>query len=435
MSKFLKVMIVMLTIAAMAVPAMAEVKLNGYYRIQGTSQSATAPAGDLFKNFDFTNNKDASTRNFLDQRLRLKVSNSLNDNITVVWYGEYDMPWGDKSARTLSGSGGELSADGIGLETKNAYIDFKVPNSTWTVRTGIQGFGLGAYYDGFVTQDDMNGIKAQGMIGQVKLTTGWFKWKEGAWDSSDDVDYYSLAGAYKVNEQFKFGLTADLIKNDSTVAVNGTDAKTDDLYFGAHADYVMGNIGFAGSILFRNASGQDDSTTDGDTFMINLYSKFDLGAGGKLRVHGIYMPADDSANGKDRFAANQTGWELNGDNLMIFGTDVYYNNGSQGAIGVMGSAYQGYGMMGVTVSGSYKLPEASYLKYGAGYFMAADDAPTNRVAKDDSDLGYEVAAQVGKKFAEKYDLSLRGAFAGLGDFYGTNNDDLYKVVAMLNVSF
>lgn len=441
MSRFLKVMIVLLAIAAMAAPAMAEVTLNGYFRVQGTMQSPSDNKYDgkafsgLFENFETTNNKNLSNRSFVDQRIRLKMTDKLNDNVTVVWYGEYDMPFGDKSARTLSGSGGELSADGIGIETKNAYVDFKVPNSSWSVRTGIQGYGLGSHYEGFVVQDDMNGIKAKGMVGPVALTAGWFKWKENEWDGSDDVDYYSLAGEVKVSDQVKFGLTADLIKNDSATGVNGSAAKTDDYYYGAYGSYTMDNLGFAGSLLFRNSKGQDSGATDGNTWMLNLYVKAAL-ANGNIKLHGIYIPADDSSTGTDRFSANQSGWELHADNLSIFGTDIYYNNGSQGAVNVYSSAYQGYGLMGLTVSGDYKLPEASYLKYGAGYFMAADENPGGlTTAKSDADLGLEVATQIGKKFAEKYDVSIRGSYAFMGDFYGNNVDDLYKVVTMLNVSF
>ncbi len=424
MSKFLKVMITLAVIAVMASPAMsAEIKLNGYYRLQGTMESQ-----NTVKNTD-------TTRAWADQRLRMKVTDKLNDNITVVYYGEYDAPFGVTGGKTVAGGGGQLSADGVGIETKNFYVDFKVPNTTWAVRTGIQGFGFGQY-ESFVTHDDMNGISARGMAGPLKITAGYFKWTENAYDKSDDINYYHLNGEMKVNDQVKFGLTAALVSNDSAAAKNGTAALTDDYYYGAYGSYTMDKFGFAGSLLFRNASGQDSSATDGDAFMLNLYAKAKL-ATGNIKVHGIYIPADDSTGGTDRFSANQSGWELHADNLMIFGTDIYYNNGLQGGK-ALDSAYGGYGLMGLTVSGDYKLPAAAYLKYGAGYFMTADKSPKSTTAALGSDLGFEVATQIGKKFAEKYDLSLRGAYGFMGDFYKTtagSPEDTYKVVAMLNVSF
>ncbi|WP_020677394.1 hypothetical protein [Geopsychrobacter electrodiphilus] len=442
MSKFLKVMIVLLTIAAMASPAMAEIKLNGYYRLQGTVQSPTdgsaAAYQGQFENFLTTPaNKTAGNNAFFDQRLRLKMTDNLNDNISVVYYGELDAPFGAKSSKLSAGNGGQLSADGNMLETKNFYVDFKVPSSDWSVRTGIQGFGFG-HYESFVTDDDMTGISTRGTVGPIALTAGWFVWNRGQFSESAGVNFYSLNGEMKVNDQLKFGLTAADVKNDSAAAKNGTAAKTDDWYYGAYGDFTMAKIGFAGSLLFRNAVGQDNNLTDGQTFMLNLYAKAKLANAGNIKVHGIYIPADTSSKQNDRFSANQAGYELPSDNLMIFGTDAYYNNGSQGGLAVYSSAYAGYGLMALMVSGDYKLPEAAYLKYGAGYFMAADKSPTHGVAKDNANLGAEFDAMVGKKFAEKYDLSLRGAYGLLGDFYkvgGQSPDDLYKVVAMLNVSF
>jgi hypothetical protein len=291
----------------------------------------------------------------------------------------------------------------------------------------------------------MNGISVSGDAGPVKISAGWFKWSEG--DSSspvtsgkthDDADFYMVDAALKASDQLGFGLTAAAIMNNGSTAVNvGTAAKTDEYYLGANADLTLANFGVAGSFLYKQANG-DNSLTDGDTFMVNLYAKAALGSAGKIKLHGIFIPSDDSTTGTDRFFANNAGYEIPNDNLMIFATDAPYNNGKQGGLAVYDGAYAGYGLIGLMLSGDYKLPEASYLKYGAGYFMVADDTPDNRAPKNDSVLGAEVAAQVGKKFAEKYDLSLRGAYGFMGDFYKTattSPDDTYKVVAMLNVSF
>lgn len=442
MNKFLKVMIALAVIAVMAAPAMAEIKVNGYYRLQATTQSPTdgnfPQFQNQFENFLVTPaNKTANSNNFVDQRLRMKVSDILNDNITVVWYGEVDAPFGAKSSKLSAGNGGKLSADGNMIETKNMYVDFKVPNSSWSVRTGIQGFGWD-HYENFGVADDMTGISTRGNVGPIAITAAWMVFDAGQFSKSDAVNLYSLNGEMKVNDQLKFGLTLAEVSNDSSSTVNGTAALTDDYYYGAYADFTMANLGFAGSVLFLSSNGQDSSATDGDAFMLNLYATAKLGSAGKIRVHGVYIPADDSTTGTDRFGVSSSQYEFGNDNLMIFGTDAYYNNGSQGGLAAFNGAYAGYGLLGLMVSGDYKLPAASYLKYGAGYFMAADDSPSNRTPANDSAMGAEVDVHVGKKFAEKYDLSVRGAYGLLGDFYkvgGQSPDDLYKVVAMLNVSF
>jgi len=422
----IKGLVALLLVLGLAVPALAEVKLNGYYRVQGTAENLSTSA-------------TANDSNWVDQRLRMKVTDVLNDYVSVVWYGEYDTPFGETGGKVVAGSGGRLSADGVGIETKNAYVDFKVPDTTWSVRTGIQGFGFGnGIYESFVTDDDMIGVSASGMAGPVNLTVGWMKWEEGSRANSDDVDFYAVNGEIKANDQLKFGASVGAVKNNSGAAKNGTPALSDDYYFGVYGDYRVKDFGFAGNFLYRNLSAQETAGTEGTAWMVNLYGNAII-PNGDVKLHFVYIPADDSATDLDSFSANQAAFEFHNDNLMIFGTDVYYNNGSQGAK-ALNAAYGGYGLIALTASGKLKLPEAFYLNYGAGYFMAADDtingATTASVAG--SDLGIEVAAMVGKKFAEKYDLSLRGAYGFMGDFYkvGTvDPENTYKVVAQLNVGF
>ena len=88
--------------------------VNGYYRLQATSES-----------LDTTDDNSAA---FVDQRLRAKITGDLNDNVSLVWYGEVDSPWGETGS-CQGDNCGKLSADGVGVETKNAYAELKVPNS------------------------------------------------------------------------------------------------------------------------------------------------------------------------------------------------------------------------------------------------------------------------------------------------------------------
>ncbi len=247
--------------------------------------------------------------------------------MSLVWYGEFDSPWGENGS-CEGDDCGKLSADGVGVETKNAYAELKVPNSDWKVRAGIQGYGFGKY-ESFVTNDDMNGVSFAGNVGMATLTGGWFKWEENDRDSADDVDFYMLSAELHPSEVFHYGLTGAQISNSSQAALNGTAARTDDNYFGAYADFTYDKMAYSGSVLYKKSSGRDSDATDGDTYMLNLYAQRHWG-NASLKIHGIYIPADDSSNGADRFAANQSGWELNSSNLQIFGTDYYYNNGSQG---------------------------------------------------------------------------------------------------------
>ena len=99
---------------------------------------------------------------------------------------------------------------------------------------------------------------------------------------------------------------------------------------------------------------------------------------------------------------------------------------------VKDAAYQGYGLMGLMVSVIRSFP-TTLPEVRTGYFRVADDAPDSAAQANGSTLGTEVAAQVGKKFAGLYDISLRGSYGFMGDFYGDDPEDTYKVVAMVNI--
>ncbi|HAU18752.1 MAG TPA: hypothetical protein DCS72_10500, partial [Marinobacter adhaerens] len=97
--------------------------VNGYYRLQATSETQNLAA----RGEEFGAPSDSSNA-FVDQRLRAKITGNLNDNVSLVWYGEFDSPWGETGS-CQGDDCGKLSADGVGVETKNAYAELKVPNS------------------------------------------------------------------------------------------------------------------------------------------------------------------------------------------------------------------------------------------------------------------------------------------------------------------
>ena len=138
MKKLFKVLFVAILAIAVAAPAMADVKLNGYFRTQMQADTV-----------DGLGAKDAPTEAAVDQRIRMKVTNQLNDEVKVVYYGEVDTVWGKQSKGNTAdgiGGGGMAGADGVNIETKNAYVAFNVPNSILSASVGIQGFGLGFDY-------------------------------------------------------------------------------------------------------------------------------------------------------------------------------------------------------------------------------------------------------------------------------------------------
>ncbi|RPJ81155.1 MAG: hypothetical protein EHJ94_05120, partial [Deltaproteobacteria bacterium] len=101
MQKVFKSILVVMTVLIMVAPALAEITLNGYFRTQATSE-------------DFSLTKDGESSSFVDNRLRMKLTNTLNENLKLVYFGEVDTPWGEAGrAATGGGSGGQLNADGV----------------------------------------------------------------------------------------------------------------------------------------------------------------------------------------------------------------------------------------------------------------------------------------------------------------------------------
>ena len=82
--------------------------------------------------------------------------------------------WGPPNGnRTGNNAGGSIGADGIGLETKWAYIDFAMPmNIPLRVRAGIQPWYLPK---GMVIDDDAAGVRLYGNYGIVSYEGFWYR--------------------------------------------------------------------------------------------------------------------------------------------------------------------------------------------------------------------------------------------------------------------
>lgn len=410
MNKFLKVMIVLLAIAAVATPAMAELKLNGYFRTQMITQQLSSSAAD-----DVT---------MVDQRLRFKLTYGVNDNISIVHYTEVDTPWGSQSKGSIGG-GGKAGADGVNIETKNAYVDLKI--NDYKAKVGIQGFTLG--FDYAIIGNDLAGLTVSKKLSDTAdLTVGYFKAAENTNTATDDDDIYAAKLNLKVAEGTKLG--AGLLVVDANSADVTDDAMT--YIIAAQGNFDLGAIALNAAAAY--SAGDDGSGNSLGGYFATVKAS---GKAGNISYGGrvlYYSGDDDVTDGatNDAFKGDITGgaYEYYNEGSEIFLTSASYNNSGSPRLAMV-NAYDGHGLVGLVGNVKMKYDSGVYSMLSAGYYSVVEE---NGAA--DSDLGYEVVAQVGTKLAEKADLSLTGAYAGLGDFY-TNpvNDSLYKINLMLNVSF
>ena len=475
MSKFLKTAAAALAIAAIATPALADQKISGYFRTQFIADNIASPN---------MNSDNKRTNSQIDNRFRLMYQNNLNEYVSFVYFAEVDTAWG-QSGKAAAGQGGTDGADGVNVETKNVYLDFKVPDSIVSARIGVQGVGLGP--DGILVGDDMAAARVNLQISPVaNVTAVYSKWREGdglpaatvtapntdarEWD---DVDFYAATLNLKPSDALKMNLDLGYLdvnslsgssslatKANSFGAAAELDQKAADLGFtqadiyaaGFGADANLGTAKVTGYLAYTGGQVEDtdpaapvNQDLDLNGFMATVKGTAKVGmADAGLRL--TWYSADDDATDNEfsGFVGDLSGGvnEFSGENLSIFFTDPIYNNTNGGRRALIDAAYKGHGLLALNATANANFTKNCYGKFGAGYFMATEDG-ANEVgsAKADKDLGFEVAARVGHKIAEKVDLSLGGAYAFLGDFYkGTavgspDPDNVYKVSVALNVPF
>ncbi|PLX83185.1 MAG: hypothetical protein C0617_11640 [Desulfuromonas sp.] len=404
---------------AIATPAFAEFKLNGYYRAQGYLQQ-TKVAGV----------EEPTDQTFVNQRLRMKMTYSLTDRVSFVYYGEVDTDWGENGK---GGNDGKRGADSINLETKNAFLNVKFPDSGCNLRLGVQG--IKDDFDGVVFFDDMAGAVGTGKLGTADVRLIWSKWNENDRSETDDVDLYGLGVSNKFSDALTLGGGVYYLVDNSD-DLDGNTA----LYAGLNGDVRFGNMAINGFGVFLS---QDDETasSDGTGYAATVKGNMKLD-NGQLGLRLFYFSEDDDSADNNGWTGNYGAYEFVNENLVFFLVDKYVTDAGKNRYVFTDAVNAGFGAWGAVLSGSFNMPMDMYTKFGLGYFSAVtDDANDDNVGVVDGEgMGFEAAAQVGKKFAEKVDLSLRVAYAGFGDFYkgtaaGNDPDDAYAAIAMIHVPF
>lgn len=422
MKKLVVVMVALVATAAFVAPAFAEFKVNGYYRTQGIVTNSD----DTSTVFDGQDAIEVQSKSFVDARLRAKISYSLNDMVTLVHYSEVDATWGG----TDNGPGGDRTS----VETKNVYLNVKKGMVDATI--GLQG--LSDRYEGLVLFDDWSAAKVAMDFGP-KLTLLWSKPDEGGQNEWDDTDLYMASLDMKAGS---IGLGFDLGWLDNNADATFQGAGDSPLFASTtpYDLYIVGgkvDAGVVNGFLVYVTGEENDGPQEVAGFAASVAANVKAGAA-DLGARVLYLSGDDDTTDteSDAFIPNLGGnFNLYNENLMIMYTDVFYNNGPGGRLAIDAATNNESGLIGVSAKANLTMGDY-YAKFGAGYFMAAETA-----AGVDDQMGYEVAAHVGRKLAEKVDTSLNLAYAGLGDYWGDikgltdTPDDIWKATLVLNVPF
>jgi len=449
-NKTVRILLALGLILALAAPAFAEFKLNGYYRLMGYN-------GEL---------KDATTdgdsQQWVAQRLRMMLTYSLNDNVAIVYHGEVDTDWG--LADKMKTNGGKFGADGVNVETKNVYLDLKSGDTT--ARLGVQG--IADDFDGIVVNADMAGVAVTHKIGGTSLKGFYSKWDEGTKSDWDGQDFWGAVVTQKFSDSLKGTIGVYYVDENDADTDYPDQAEYDVFFYGPRVNYTSGNFGLDAFVVFQDgelnydsvakADGAEDFDISGFVGSVKATYKID---GGDVNFRFIYGSEADKDDEEGAWVGDYDQYAFVNENQMIMLIDPYVTDWTKEQYAVNDALKEGYGLMAFVLSGNHKLPDDMYFKWGAGYYMAVDEErydtkdpkPTSTTfVNGDSDrrkgdtIGYEIAARVGKKFFEKVDVSLNAAFADFGDFYDnttktnsgtkvTDPDSIYKTYIMVNVPF
>ncbi len=186
------------------------------------------------------------------QRTRIQVDFVVSEVLRGVYYAEIgELQWGR--------AGASLSADGVNVETKRAYIDFNIPNTELMFRVGIQGLALPSYIAASpIFDDDVAGVTAiwpiNDMFGVVAFWARLYDLDSNSGNnSSPDFDEWDMWGLILPIQgdgwEIQPWAALTSVGNDVIERLN-TGAETNGLLSPAHA--AVFSYGLQNSALYQN---------------------------------------------------------------------------------------------------------------------------------------------------------------------------------------
>ncbi|GKT08678.1 hypothetical protein [Desulforhabdus sp. TSK] len=467
MKKHLMMLVALLVALSFAMPVFAavELKYGGQFRARWHTQD----------NQDGTDDAD-DNKNFIDQRLRLYFNFVASENLRLVTKFEIgDTIWGDDKLRTGPGTGGNVGADSVNIETKNAYVEFNIPETPLTASVGIQGINL---MDSWIIDDDFSAAVLKAKFDSIRVQAGYIAAQNtDVTDTNDNIDSYYLSIDY-AGDVGPGKLTGTLIgyyqngnntivstdpasgyytvNNPATQAGNflfpvgspfypigAPEVDSNDLFdigvnLGYKMDWMAAYVSFVknlGSVDFI-----DGGSADYKGWMVDAGANFFCGPF-TFNLGGFYTSGqelDDDSNDIDGFAypLSTTKYfsEIIGggilDKFSISHTDVNGKNDLQ---------WTGYGqpsnLWTVTAGASWQALEKTKLSASYWYFGTAEDVES--FDGTDNSIGHEIDLYLTQGIVDGLTLDLVGAYLFADDAYtaAESVDDVYEVGARLQWNF
>lgn len=437
MKKSMKFLVAALALAALSTPAFAiEHEVSGRFASFFAVSNYSTP-----NDFNGRLDKDASTTNWFDQRLRLGYIAKANENVKLVTKFELDYAfWGNSALTNGRGQGGGIGADAVNLETKNIYLDWTASNCN--AKIGMQSYDDA--FSGIIFSTDMAGILLSHKYSNATASVGFFRWEDsaggGLFGANDPhglpgqnvQDLFVLDGKYNVSKDLKVGAAYYYIQDDADIDTNpdenvtslvNRDAKVHTL--GVNAATALGAVNINGFLLGQ--FGDYDTTEDAKGYAAKLAANTAVGTG-TLRLDALYVAGGSNqlyiTRDKNGYYDNEMMILSRDKNQTTIDNAVVYDVNNHGE-GVIMAAIGFDQPFSPTLTGSANV----------GFAMVEDNQGALGTDPDEDYVGTEVNVELVKKATDNVTLSARAAYLFIGDHYTGNPDNPYAVQTMVSYKF
>jgi hypothetical protein len=404
MSKFLKVMIVLLTIAAVAAPAFAEDRLglSGEMRVRGW----------------LTDDGDKTTDTWADQRLRIGGKFNIAEGVSVSFRTDItETSWGDAA-------GNSAGAGRTGVQQwDRAYLDLDM--GAFHLRAGQQTVFIGS--TGAIDTQD-GGLKVD-MKGPVTVSAFWFlNDQRGAKFENGTKNNTMGAGESNVSDSYVSGVNVGH-KTDAYAAnvfvgnqIKANDADENVYVVGVNFNMNLAAVKLATEIDYFTG----DATANLDAMGLQALVDASMAAGDAATVGGqfLYALAADSDETQYQYLGNSfNGW----DPLLEVGTWLTNEQIDLGR--PFDFTGDNAGVIGLRAYGNFKASDALGLGASLAYVMPEDDKMTN--------IDNSIIAALGLTYKVMANTSLHTQFQyeTVSVDQGSDPDDQYQAGMGLFVNF
>ena len=391
-----------------------DVKVGGQWDFTfGWTSNINKGGASFISNGDRNSGKNSD--NFAARhRARTQIDFIASENLSATLLFEIgDINWGRDSAagnKSGRGSGGDLDADGVNVETKRAHLDWMIPTTDVKIRMGIQGFHLPWAYGGAganpILANDGAGITVSTpIVDGIGITAFWLR----AFDANDSDGNHN-----EMDETDIFGITLPI------TAIDGVRIVPYGVYAAIGADsgfweYTDGTP--ARSALPTGVAGTNWRGTDANAWYAGVAFNLDVFDPLTFAFDAMY----GHLNGGDDNYADSTpgssGWLI--DAALRYKLDW-------GTLGLFGWYGSGDDEDAIDDMKFGRLPVLGY-DWGAGYTSFGFDGAKAGISTDNVvslsgigswGVGLEIADMT---FVEDLSHTIRVAY-----YRGTNDADLVK---------